>query len=183
MSPVPHVLATVDPESHRMKRNVYGRVLSGQSLQRFEPKMRAEVDVFLQKLLQAAETGPVNMTPLCERLASDIAVQLGFGVDLAAQIKSENRILIDIFLHMNTIHSVYMAWPAIRALHRIVVLWNLPKLLIASRLLKNIITRRAAIQESLGRHDFWAIASTSHREPDSTTSSSIEKSQVYRNVR
>ncbi|KAI1114907.1 cytochrome P450 [Nemania sp. NC0429] len=178
-SPVPHVLGTVDPEPHRMKRNVYGRVLSGQSLQRFEPTMRAEVDVFLQQLLQAAEAGPVNMTPLCERLASDIAVQLGFGVDLASQTESENRSLIDIFLHMNTIHSVYMAWPAIRALNRIVMLLNMPKLLTAGRLLKNIIKRRAAIEENSGRHDFWAVASTSHGESDSTTSDSIEKSQVW----
>ncbi|KAI1127292.1 cytochrome P450 [Nemania abortiva] len=105
ISPVPHVLGTVDPESHRMKRNVYGRVLSG---------------------------------------------------------------------------HVYMAWPAIRALNRIVMLLNMPKLLTAGRLLKNIIKRRAAIEENSGRHDFWAVASTSHRESDSTTSNtSIEKSQVW----
>lgn len=176
---MPHVLGTVDPEPHRMKRNVYGRVLSSHSLQRFEPKMRAEVDVFLQKLSQAAEAGPVNMTPLCERLASDIAVQLGFGVDLASQTEPENRVLIDIFLHMNTIHSVYMAWPAIRALNRIVMLFNMPKLLTAGRLLKDIIKRRAAIEENSGRHDFWAVASTRHHESDSTTSNSIEKSQVW----
>ncbi|KAI0898714.1 cytochrome P450 [Annulohypoxylon nitens] len=148
-SRVPHVLGTVDPEPHRMKRNVYGRVLSSHSLQRFEPTMRGEIDVFLQKLLEAAEAGPVNMTPLCERLASDIAVQLGFGVDLASQTESENRTLIDIFLHMNTIHSVYMAWPAIRALDRIVMLLNMSKLLTAGRLLKNIIKRRAAIEDLL----------------------------------
>ncbi|KAG8159543.1 hypothetical protein KVR01_010180 [Diaporthe batatas] len=161
-----------------MKRNVYGRVLSSQSLQRFEPKMRSEVDIFLQKLVQAAEAGPVNMTPLCERLASDIAVQLGFGVDLASQTESENRVLIDIFLHMNTIHSVYMAWPAIRTLNRIVMLFNMPKLLAAKRLLKNIIDRRAAIKENLERHDFWAVASRSHHESDSAPFKSIEKSQT-----
>ncbi|ETS76240.1 hypothetical protein PFICI_11627 [Pestalotiopsis fici W106-1] len=177
-SPVPHVLGTVDPEPHRMKRNVYGRVLSGQSLQRFEPAMRAEVDIFLRKVLEAAEAGPVNMTPLCERLASDIAVQLGFGVDLKSQTEPENRVLIDIFLHMNTIHSVYMAWPAIHALNKIVMLFNMRKLLTAGGIIKNIIKRRAAIEENSGRHDFWAVASTSHHESDSTTSS-IEKSQVW----
>ncbi|KAI2622416.1 cytochrome P450 [Hypoxylon sp. NC1633] len=137
-SRVPHVLGTVDPEPHRMKRNVYGRVLSSHSLQRFEPTMRAEIDVFLRKLLEAAEAGPVNMTPL-----------------------------------------VYMAWPTIRALDRIVMLLNMPKLLTAGRLLKDIIKRRASIEENSGRHDFWAIASTSHSESDSTTSNSIEKSQVW----
>ncbi|KAI1087945.1 cytochrome P450 [Rostrohypoxylon terebratum] len=100
-SSVPHVLGTVDPEPHRMKRNVYGRVL------------------------------------------------------------------------------VYMAWPAIRALDRIVMLLNMSKLLTAGRLLKNIIKRRAAIEENSGRHDFWAVASTSHSESDSPTSNSIEKSQVW----
>ncbi|KAK6223894.1 hypothetical protein LQW54_000038 [Pestalotiopsis sp. IQ-011] len=177
-TPVPHVLGTVDPEPHRMKRNVYGRVLSGQSLHRFEPTMRAEVDIFLQKVRDAAEAGPVNMTPLCERLASDIAVQLGFGVDLKSQTEPENRVLIDIFLHMNTIHSVYMAWPAIRALNKIVMLFNMRKLLTAGEIIKSIIKKRAAIEENSGRHDFWAVASTSHQESDSTTLL-IEKSQVW----
>ncbi|KAI0103181.1 cytochrome P450 [Nemania sp. FL0031] len=103
-SSVPHVLGTVDPEPHRMKRNVYGRVLSG---------------------------------------------------------------------------HVYMAWPTIRALNRIVMILNMPKLLTAGRLLKNIIKKRAAVEENSGRHDFWAVASASHRESDSTTSNSIEKSQVW----
>ncbi|KAH7322549.1 cytochrome P450 [Stachybotrys elegans] len=103
-TPTPHVLGTVDPEPHRMKRNVYGRALSG---------------------------------------------------------------------------HVYMAWPAIRALNRIVMLFNMPKLLTGARLLKNIIKRRAAMEESSGRHDFWAVASTSHQEHDLTTPNSIEKSHVW----
>ena len=68
-NPQKNIFGTLDKERHRQKRKIYGQVLSDRSLRAFEPVMRQEIQVFLQQLLKAsAESWPLNMSPLCERL-------------------------------------------------------------------------------------------------------------------
>lgn len=89
-----NLLSTIDKQRRRQKRKIYGRLLSERSLQDFEPTMHVESNVFLRQLLANAGTGkPVNMTPLCERLATDILGLLAFGYALETQIKDDNRFL------------------------------------------------------------------------------------------
>lgn len=51
---------------------MYGKVLSDRWLRTFELTMSPDIAVFLQQLLEA-ESKPVDMSPLCERLAADAA--------------------------------------------------------------------------------------------------------------
>lgn len=89
-----NLLSTIDRQRRRQKRNVYGRLLSERALHAFEPTIEAETSVFLRKLLATADTGvPVNMTPLCERLVTDVSGQLAFGHELQTQTKDDNRFL------------------------------------------------------------------------------------------
>lgn len=89
-----NLLSTLDPQRRRQKRKVYGRLLSERALHAFEPTIDAETGVFLRQLRAAADTGaPVNMTPLCERLVTDVSGLLAFGHALETQTKEDNRFL------------------------------------------------------------------------------------------
>ena len=89
-----NLLSTLDRQRRRQKRKVYGRLLSERALHAFEPAMHTETNVFLRQLLAAAGTdAPVNMTPLCERLVTDVSGLLAFGHALETQTKDDNRFL------------------------------------------------------------------------------------------
>lgn len=89
-----NLLSTLDRQRRRQKRKLYKRLLSDQALHAFEPTMHTETRVFLLQLLAAAGTGePVNMTPLCERLVTDVSGLLAFGHALETQAKEDNRFL------------------------------------------------------------------------------------------
>lgn len=89
-----NLLSTIDRQRRRQKRKVYGRLLSERALHAFEPTIGAETSVFLRQLSNAADTGnPVNMTPLCERLVTDVSGLLAFGHALQTQVRDDNRFL------------------------------------------------------------------------------------------
>lgn len=89
-----NLLSTLDRQRRRQKRKVYGRLLSERALHAFEPTMGVETSVFLRQLSTAADTGhSVNMTPLCERLVTDVSGLLAFGHALETQVKEDNRFL------------------------------------------------------------------------------------------
>jgi cytochrome P450 len=71
-NPKVNIFGTLDRERHRQKRKIYGQVLSERSLRTFEPIMSGEIDVFLRQLL-ITKSECVNMSPMCERLTTDIA--------------------------------------------------------------------------------------------------------------
>lgn len=105
-NPEKNIFGTLDRERHKQKRKVYGQILSDRSLRTFEPTMRNEIDVFLRQLLKA-HAEPVNMTPLCERLATDIAGQLAFGQPLNTQTDATNRIFPRSMISMNAVVSFF----------------------------------------------------------------------------
>lgn len=76
-NPQINIFGTVEREWHRQKRKIYGKVLYERSLRSFEPTMSSQIEVFL-KLLLDTKKGVVNMSPLCERLTTDVAGQLAF---------------------------------------------------------------------------------------------------------
>jgi cytochrome P450 len=89
-----NLLSTLDRQRRRQKRKVYGRLLSERALHIFEPTMHAETSIFLRQLLGASDARTaVNMTPVCERLVTDVSGLLAFGHALETQVKDDNRFL------------------------------------------------------------------------------------------
>lgn len=105
-NPQVNIFGTLDRVRHRQKRKVYGQVLSDRSLRTFEPTMNEEIDVFLKQLLKY-EGEVVNMSPACERLATDIAGQLAFGQPLRTQVDAKNRIFPRAMMSMNAVVSLF----------------------------------------------------------------------------
>lgn len=68
--------------------------------------MNEEIDVFLKQLLNA-EGKAVNMSPACERLATDIAGQLAFGQPLHTQVYAKNRIFPRAMMSMNAVVNLF----------------------------------------------------------------------------
>ncbi|KAI4868000.1 hypothetical protein F4820DRAFT_411982 [Hypoxylon rubiginosum] len=69
--------------------------------------MIQEVHVFLRQLWKGPDVQPVNMSPLCERLTTDIAGQLAFGQPLKTQIEDTNRIFPRAMHSMNGLVSIF----------------------------------------------------------------------------
>lgn len=62
--------------------------------------MTSEINIFLLYLLQY-EHMPVNMAPVCQRVAADIAGHLAFGQSLKTQNEAANRTLINAMAAVN----------------------------------------------------------------------------------
>ncbi|TGO43615.1 hypothetical protein BOTNAR_1690g00010 [Botryotinia narcissicola] len=80
-------------------------VLSERSLRSFEPTMSSEIDVFL-KLFLDTNNAVVNMSPLCERLTTDVAGQLAFRQPLDTQTEERNRAFPRAMISMNGLVSI-----------------------------------------------------------------------------
>jgi cytochrome P450 len=106
LNPQANIFGTLDKERHRQKRKVYGQVLSERSLRNFEPTMSSETDIFLGQLLNT-NNQPVNMSPLCDHLTTDIAGQLAFGQPLKTQVEPVNRSFPRAMISMNAIVSIF----------------------------------------------------------------------------
>ncbi|KAH9886887.1 cytochrome P450 [Xylariomycetidae sp. FL2044] len=95
---LPSVMTVRDKALHRSKRRVFGAAISDQSMRLFEPTMIEQVDVFLQKLLKAAQSSSaVNITHNSRYLTVDVVGHLGFGYPLNTQTNPTNRFLIRAF--------------------------------------------------------------------------------------
>lgn len=105
-NPEKNIFGTLDKERHRKKRKIYGKILSERSLRTFEPTMSAEIHIFLRQLLRSGSKA-VNMSPLCERLAADIAGHLAFGQPLHTQTDTTNRLFPRAMTSMNAVVSLF----------------------------------------------------------------------------
>ncbi|KAF7884387.1 uncharacterized protein EAF02_004723 [Botrytis sinoallii] len=141
-NPQINIFRTLERERHRQKRKIYGKVLSERSLRSFEPTMSSEIDVFL-KLLLDTKNEVVNMSPLCERLTTDVAGQLAFGQPLDTQTEERNRAFPRAMISMNGL-------PLLRRL-------NQKNGVAFSKSIQSIIQKRVALPQD-AKHDFYSIA-------------------------
>lgn len=93
-------------DEHRRKRRIYSQILSDRSLRAFEPTMASEINIFLRNLLQFEHT-PMNMAPVCQRVAADIAGHLAFGQSLKTQNETANRTLINAMASVNGLINIW----------------------------------------------------------------------------
>ncbi|KAI0882848.1 cytochrome P450 [Annulohypoxylon maeteangense] len=157
-NPQKNIFGTLDRERHRQKRKVYGQVLSDRSLRIFDPIMSKEIDVFLRLLLRtSSET--MNMTPLCERLTTDVAGQLAFGQPLNTLTAAKNRIFPRAMISMNGLVNIFMAWPAVSNTWPIIRRLNRKNGESFSGTLRGIIQGRTALAKD-AKHDFYSIVTT-----------------------
>lgn len=192
-NPQINIFGTLDRGRHRQKRKVYGQVLSDRSLRIFEPKMNEDIDIFLKQLLNT-QGKVVNMSPACERLATDIAGQLAFGQPLHTQVKAKNRLFPRAMVSMNAVVSLFSKlspaclssllglrvltashWPG----HLFSIIWP-----IASRLNKKnarafgqavqgIIQSRMALAKD-AKHDFYSMVAG-----DMNTKEGLRQSELW----
>ncbi|GAP89385.2 putative benzoate 4-monooxygenase cytochrome P450 protein [Rosellinia necatrix] len=124
--------------------------------------MHAETSIFLRQLLAAADTRTiVNMTPVCERLVTDVSGLLAFGHALKTQVKDDNRFLPRAMMGRLTLANVFVAWPSLSkiGLPKLVIWWNKAKFDAFRALLMRIIGTRVALPRD-AKYDFYSIAST-----------------------
>lgn len=108
-----NVFGTMDPHRHQQKRKIYGRLLSDRALRSFEPTIHGEIDIFMRQL-HAAGTKPVDMSPLCGRLTTDVAGQIGFGQSLGTQTQATNRVLPNVMTSLLGLANIYSMYTSDR---------------------------------------------------------------------
>ncbi|THV53997.1 hypothetical protein BGAL_0037g00410 [Botrytis galanthina] len=155
-NPQVNIFGTLERERHRQKRKIYGKVLSERSLRSFERTMSSEIDVFL-KLLLDTKNEVVNMSPLCERLTTDVAGQLAFGQPLDTQTEERNRAFPRAMISMNGLVSIFMAWPIISKTWPLLRRLNQKNGVAFSKSIQSIIQKRVALPQD-AKHDFYSIA-------------------------
>ncbi|KAI0014235.1 cytochrome P450 [Xylariaceae sp. FL0662B] len=170
-NPEENIFGTLERERHRQKRKVYSKILSERSLQAFEPTMIQEIHVFLGQLWKAgadadadADVKPVNMSPLCERLTTDIAGQLAFGQPLNTQTEDTNRIFPRAMYSMNGLVSIFLSWPLTYLGWPLLRWLNRKNTSVFGRAVKGIIRARMDLPMD-AVHDFYSIAGGDSVEP------------------
>ncbi|KAK4160349.1 cytochrome P450 [Cladorrhinum sp. PSN259] len=179
-----NLLSTLDRQRRRQKRRVYARLLSERALHSFEPTMHAETAVFLRQLRAAADdAAPVNMTPVCERLVTDISGMLAFGHALETQTSDSNRFLPRAMMGRLALANIFVAWPtlSILGLNRLVVWLNKAKFDAFRALLMRIISARVALPPD-AKTDFYSVATTMTDKTGSKTASSLANPENTREL-
>jgi cytochrome P450 len=183
-----NIFGTLDRIRHRQKRRMYGQVLSDRWLRRFEPIMMTDISVFLQQLFKAG-SDPVDMSPLCERLAADVAGQLAFGHALHTMTDEENRIFPSAMLSMNAVVGLFMSWPRLYSLWPLLKRINRKNNSIFGRAVRGLIQARQALPKD-ARNDFYSVMEindenetepkTATADPDDYTySKKLQRSELW----
>ncbi|RYP43979.1 hypothetical protein DL768_009510 [Monosporascus sp. mg162] len=91
-----------------------GAAINDRSMQKFEPTMTKEINVFLQQLLLSCrDSKTVNMTGRLKRLGIDIVGHLAYGHPHNTQTDKRFRFLIGGLRAANYHHNVMMQFPSL----------------------------------------------------------------------
>lgn len=77
--------------------------------------MAMEIKIFLRNLL-AFQVEPLNMAPVCQKVAADISGHLAFGQSLHTQTEATNQRLVDAMASVNGIINLFSKFSALRNL-------------------------------------------------------------------
>lgn len=140
-----------------MKRKRIGQAVTDQSMRRFEPTMREQIDLFLEELNQASKnSSPVDMTNKCKLLGLDIAGRLAFGYGLDLQTNPANRFLIPGMVGENHLHNMLMQFPLLTPIKKIVYFINQAPLRRSKVILDRLIASRLA-EDKDAKHDLYSV--------------------------
>jgi cytochrome P450 len=152
------IFNTIDEEAYRQKRKIINLPFSDRSLRAFEPTMLNQIQIFLGRIYDSSLTGKsINMTDYCNHLAVDIVGLLAFGYHLNLQTEDTYRFLPWAFAIGKSRVNIFMHFPAISILDRLVKF-------LGRRARKRILSMLAAMiksriaQESDAKPDFYSFA-------------------------
>jgi cytochrome P450 len=111
-----NVFNAIDKDQHLRKRKIVSPAISEKSMIVFEPAILEQVKIFL-KLLKDSCAEPINMSPMCKRLAMEVAVRLGFGTNLDFQTDRSHDFIPTGISISNIRINVYMQFPFLSKLH------------------------------------------------------------------
>lgn len=78
-SPHPGIFAMVDAKEHAVRRRLFAQSFSKTSLARFEPQIRAKVDVAISKIKRDLESSTADILKWLTFMATDVMGELSFG--------------------------------------------------------------------------------------------------------
>ncbi|KAK2611998.1 hypothetical protein QQS21_001963 [Conoideocrella luteorostrata] len=153
----PSVLNALDRDQHRRKRKYIAQPISERFMQKFEPTMQTEIDIFLQKIHTACKTGQImNLSEHCQRLSFDIVGQLGFGYPFRTQMDNKYRYISRIMEAMSWRISTYMQWPLLRMIETVMLLLNVSEFIDFDNAIKTMIKARTEKKKD-AHFDMWSV--------------------------
>jgi cytochrome P450 len=172
------VFSAVDKHIHRSRRRIVSTGLSEKSIRRFEPTMISQIDIYLKRLRESAQShNTVNMTMACKYLALDISSLFGFGFSLELQTNAQNRFITEGMEAGMFRTNIHMQYPLSKYLG--VDAFLLPFLFsIKERYksaLKSMIARRLAIGKH-AREDLFSFV-TGFKDPE--TGEEISQNDLF----
>lgn len=88
------IFNTIEKRQHSIKRRLIGQAVNDKAMRDFEPTMTQQIDVFIDQLREASESGaPIDMSQRIKRLGMDIVGQLAFGFPLHMQTDETYRFM------------------------------------------------------------------------------------------
>jgi cytochrome P450 len=137
------MINAIDKDQHRRKRRVIGRVFSDRSMRSFEPTLVGQINTFLQILFESSQSGAsLEMSERCQRLAVDIVGHLAFGYPFDTQTKEVHRFLPKLLLGMTWRMNIYMQFPPIGSLEKLLAFIGVRKVLKVGNLVQTMIKSR-----------------------------------------
>ncbi|KAH7317159.1 cytochrome P450 [Stachybotrys elegans] len=159
----------IDRDAHRRKRRFVGEALTERSMRAFEPAMRNEIDVFLRLVLKSTSGNePVDMTPLLQHLGIDIVGMLAFGYPLRTQTEETNRFLQTAIDGTAWRVNVYMQFPILRFLERLIMLIGMVQIARFRNKVSHMIETRLAEPADARQDLYKAVSKHTPIEPAST---------------
>ncbi|KAI1762950.1 cytochrome P450 [Hypoxylon sp. FL1150] len=150
----------INKDLHRERRQLVAPVVNERSMQKFEPVMVEQIDLFIQTIRQSCEgdnTYALDMTDKCKYLGMDIVGLLAFGYHLRLQTEENNRFIIDTLKITNYGLNLCMQQPLLARLHLEVLLFLRAAIKGKSylRTIEKMIRERVS-QEKHAHHDFFS---------------------------
>lgn len=148
----------IDKDAHKKKRKVVGSVLNERSMRIFESTMSARIDEFLQLLYVASQSDQsLNVAPLSQNLAMDIAANLGFGQDLHLQTNDTYRFISDTLRGWMRLMNINMELTRFKRLVRLMLRFRSKQTTRFALALRKIVQARM-VEGKDARHDFYSVA-------------------------
>ncbi|KAH9905832.1 cytochrome P450 [Xylariomycetidae sp. FL2044] len=174
----PSIFTELDRNEHRRRRRVVGRAISERSMREFEPTMTSQVDVFLAQILKSSQKGqPVDMTPCCKYLATDIMGLIAFGCSWKTQTEETMRHIIKGYGDLNAQAYLLMSWPKTSMIDPGVTWLARKRVQRVRNTMASMISDRMALPRD-ARHDLYSFVE-SNEGIEKAQKEGVRKSDIW----
>lgn len=144
----------------------------------FQPVMIQQINVFLDLISTKSVSGPINISPLCRRLAMDIAVHLGFGATLNLQTTTDHDFIFTGTSIANFRINSYMNFPSLSKLQLDLILKNTPMRRRWRGIVADMIQERLKYEPD-AKHDFYSFVNSSLNDGKDIQSSELFAESLF----